>query len=96
MMNTTEKKQETKVRLSPRMNDRLLDGEGGYSGATLGRILRAMMEAENTVPLVLTKQKHGEYVRGLADAGVMFARDLQQMMVRADVVHVTTELVDKN
>jgi hypothetical protein len=68
-----------------------VDVEGGYSGSKLGNLLKRMAGDKDT--LTVTRQQQ-EYVRGLADGGMLYASNLYDMLAVCPEVVVTFKRVE--
>lgn len=95
MSEETKQKLVAKVLLSPMLREDTLEAEGRTNGSALGELLRRMLGNDDKI-LVLTKDKHGDYVRGLADGGMMCAHRLFSMLEKADRVEVTVHMLPKD
>jgi len=74
------------ARLTPVSNPVEIDASGGHAGATLGKLLMA----QASINMAFTDKKSGvidretsqQYVRGLRDAGVLYAHELYDMLCK--------------
>lgn len=92
-----EKKYKLVAIIQPVSPAHKIDADGGHVGAHLGKLLLKMAEAANghkTNYIDLTREEHQQYFHGLADAHVIYARIIYDMLCVHQRVSVRFETAE--